>query len=164
MILYLVRHGIAVDPNDPKSPSEPERPLTAKGVQKTRTAALGLQELEVKPDVLITSPYVRAAQTAEIFAEALGFSPPKIRTHDALKPSGNPSEITKEILRLRAKELMCFGHAPQLDLMIAHLVGAQRVFTSLKKAGVACLEHSASHAKWELRWIVTPKMLRQLAE
>ena len=40
MILYLVRHGIAVDPNDPKSPPEPERPLTAKGVQKTRAAAL----------------------------------------------------------------------------------------------------------------------------
>ena len=147
MILYLVRHGIAVDPNDPKSPPEPERPLTAKGVQKTRTAALGLLELKVKPDVLMTSPYVRAAQTAEIFAEALGFSPPKIRTHDALKPSGNPAEITREILRLRAKELMCFGHAPQLDLMIAHLIGVQHVCTSLKKAGVACLEHSASHAK-----------------
>ena len=73
MILYIVRHGIAVDRTDPKSPPEPERPLTAKGVQKTRSAALGLKELGVKPDVLITSPYVRAAQTAEIFAEAVGF-------------------------------------------------------------------------------------------
>jgi phosphohistidine phosphatase len=164
MILYLVRHGIAVDPNDPKSPPEPERPLTAKGVQKTRVTALGLNELKVKPDVLITSPYVRAAQTAEIFAEALGFPQQKIRTHDALKPSGSPSEITKEIIRLRAKEVMCFGHAPQLDLMIAHLVGVPGVFTSLKKAGIACLEHSSSRAKWDLRWIVTPKMLRQLAE
>jgi phosphohistidine phosphatase len=164
MILYLVRHGIAVDPNDPKSPAEPERPLTAKGVQKTRSAALGLNELEVKPDVLITSPYVRAAQTAEIFAEALGFSPQKIRTHDALKPTGSPAEITKEIVRLRAKEVMCFGHAPQLDLMVAHLIGSQRVFTALKKAGVACIEHSASQAKWDLLWIATPKMLRQLAE
>src|SRR5271156_1282367 len=164
MILYLVRHGIAVDPNDPKSPAEPERPLTAKGVQKTRAAALGLEELRVKPDVLITSPYVRAAQTAEIFAEALGFSPQKIRTHDALKPSGSPSEITKEIIRLRAKEVMCFGHAPQLDLMVAHLVGTQSVFTGLKKAGIACLEHSSTRGKWDLLWIVTPKMLRQLAE
>src|SRR5271170_7349699 len=146
MIVYLVRHGIAVDPSDPKSPPEPERPLTAKGVQKTRAAALGLQELGVKPDVLITSPFVRAAQTAEIFAEALGFSPQKIRTHDALKPTGSPAEITKEIVRLRAKEVMCFGHAPQLDLTVAQLIGAQRVFTGLKKAGVACLEHSASQA------------------
>lgn len=164
MILYLVRHGIAVDPNDPKSPAEPERPLTAKGVQKTRAAALGLQELGVKPDVLITSPYVRAAQTAEIFAEAMGISPQKIRMNDALKPSGNPAEITKEIIRLRAKEVMCFGHAPQLDSMISHLIGVPRAFTALKKAGVACLDHSAAHSKWELLWIVTPKMLRQLAE
>jgi phosphohistidine phosphatase len=164
MILYLVRHGIAIDPNDPKAPPEPERQLTAKGVQKTRGAALGLKELGVKPDVLITSPYVRAAQTAEIFAEALGFSPQKIRTNDALKPSASPAEITREIIRLKAKEVMCFGHAPHLDLMIAHLVGNQTVFTSLKKAGIACLDHSASHAKWELNWIVAPKMLRQLAE
>jgi phosphohistidine phosphatase len=164
MILYLVRHGIAVDPNDPKAPPEPERPLTAKGVQKTRAAALGLNELEVKPDVLITSPYVRAAQTAEIFAEALGYPQQKIRTHDALKPSGNPAELTKEIIKLRAKEVMCFGHTPQLDLMIAHLVGTQSVFTSLKKAGIACLEHSSTRSKWDLLWMVTPRMLRQLAE
>jgi phosphohistidine phosphatase SixA len=72
--------------------------------------------------------------------------------------------MAKEILRLRAKEVMCFGHAPQLDLMIAHLIGTQRAFTALKKAAVACLEHSATHAKWELLWLVTPKMLRQLAE
>jgi phosphohistidine phosphatase SixA len=107
---------------------------------------------------------VRAAQTAEIFAEALGFAPPKIRTHDALKPAGNPADILKEVNRLRAKEVMCFGHAPQLDLMIAHLAGAHGVFTALKKAGVACLEHSAGHGRWEILWILTPKMLRQLAD
>jgi phosphohistidine phosphatase len=164
MILYLVRHGIAVDPNDPKSPPEPERPLTAKGVQKTRSAALGLRAIGIKLDVLITSPYVRAAQTAEIFAETLGFPPTKIRVNEALKPAGNPAEIVKEVTRLRAKEVMCFGHAPQLDLMIAHLLGTRGSVTELKKAGVACFEHAAAHGKWELRWILTPKMLRQLAD
>jgi phosphohistidine phosphatase len=163
MILYLVRHGIAVDPTDPKSPPEPERPLTAKGIQKTRSAALGLRALGAKPDILITSPYVRAAQTAEIFAEALEFSPEKIRSSESLKPAGNITEIIKEITRLRAKEVMCFGHAPHLDQMVSQLVGARGVFTSLKKAGVVCLEHAASQGAWELRWILTPKMLRQLA-
>lgn len=163
MILYLVRHGIAVDPTDPKSPPEPERPLTAKGIQKTRSAALGLRALGAKPDILITSPYVRAAQTAEIFAEALELSPEKIRASEGLKPAGNITEIIKEIMRLRAKEVMCFGHAPHLDQMVSQLVGARGVFTSLKKAGVACLEHAASQGAWELRWILTPKMLRQLA-
>jgi phosphohistidine phosphatase len=163
MILYLVRHGIAIDRTDSKSPPEPERPLTAKGVQKTRSAALGLKELGVNPDVFITSPYVRAAQTAEIFAETLGFSTEKIRASDALKPAGNPDEILKEMARLKAKEVMCFGHAPHLDQMIAHLVGARGDFTSLKKAGVACFERKAAAGAWELLWIVTPKMLRQLA-
>jgi phosphohistidine phosphatase len=163
MILYIVRHGIAVDPTDPKSPPEPERPLTAKGVQKTRAAALGLRALGAKPDILITSPYVRAAQTAEIFAEALGFPTEKLRASEALIPAANPAEAVKEISRLRAKEVMCFGHAPHLDQMISQLAGAHGVFTSLKKAGVACFEQAASRGRWELRWILTPKMLRQLS-
>src|SRR5271157_5714382 len=117
MILFIVRHGVAMDRSDPKCPPEPARPLTAKGVQKTRSAALGLRALGAKPDVLITSPYVRAAQTAEIFAEALGFPLEKIRVNDSLKPAGNPAEILKEIAHLRAKEIACFGHAPHLDLM-----------------------------------------------
>jgi|SRR5580704_17677562 phosphohistidine phosphatase len=164
MILYLVRHGIAVDRNDPKSPAEAERPLTAKGVQKTRSAALGLKELGAKADVFITSPYVRAAQTAEIFAEALGYAPEKIRVSESLKPGADPADILKEILQCKVKELACFGHAPHLDLLLAHLAGAQGAFTELKKAGVACLEHASAHGKWGLRWVLTPKMLRGLGD
>ncbi len=163
MILYVVRHGIAVDRTDPKSPPEPERPLTAEGVQKTRSAALGLKELDVKPDVLITSPYLRAAQTAEIFAEALGFPTSKIRVSNALKPAANPADIVKEISHLKAKELMCVGHAPHLDQLIAQLVGARGVFTELKKAGAASLEHTGTQGAWRLQWVLTPKVLRQLA-
>lgn len=164
MLLYLVRHGIAIDRSDPKSPPEAERPLTAKGVQKTRSAALGLNELGAKPEVFISSPYVRAVQTAEIFAEALGYSPNKIRMSDALKPAANPADIVKEIQRIRAKEIACFGHAPHMDVTIAHLSGARAVYTELKKAGVVCFEHSAPHGRWTLRWLATPKMLRDLAE
>jgi len=159
----VVRHGIAVDRTDPNSPPDPERPLTAKGVQKTRAAALGLKEIGVKPDALITSPYVRAAQTAEIFAEALGFATSRIRVSESLKPAANPADIVKEISRIKAKELMCFGHAPHLDQLIAQLTGARGVFTELKKAGVACLEHTGTHSAWNVQWVLTPRVLRQLA-
>ena len=98
MILYIVRHGIAVDRSDPNSPPEPERPLTARGIKKTRLAALGLAKLEIKPDVFITSPLIRAVQTAEIFAEALGFPPNKIRSSEQLKPAADPAEFLKEII------------------------------------------------------------------
>ena len=164
MLLYLVRHGIAIDRSDPKAPPEAERQLTAKGVQKTRAAALGLVELGAKPDVFLSSPYVRSAQTAEIFAEALGYSPAKIRMTDALKPAANPAEVLKEIQRIRAKEIACFGHAPHMDVMIAQLSGARSVYTELKKAGVVCFEHAAAHGRWTLRWLVTAKILRDLGK
>jgi phosphohistidine phosphatase len=164
MILYLVRHGIAVDRTDPKCPPEAERPLTARGVQKTRSAALGLRELGAKPDVMFSSPYVRAVQTAEIFAEALGFGPEKIRLNDSLKPAGNPAEILKELSHLRANEVACFGHAPHMDLLISQLAGARGAFTELKKAGAACFEQVSAHGRWELLWILTPKVLRILGD
>ena len=164
MILYIVRHGISVDRMDPKCPPEAERPLTARGVQKTRSAALGLRTLSVKPDVLITSPYVRAAQTAEIMAEALGYPPEKIRVSEALKPNENPSTILNEIFRLRAKEVMLCGHAPHVDHLISQLAGARGTFTAMKKAGMACFEQAGGHGRWELLWYLTPKALRELGD
>jgi phosphohistidine phosphatase len=162
MILYIIRHGIAVDRADPKTPAEAERPLTARGVQKTREAALGFGALGAKPEALITSPYVRAAQTAEIFAEALGFSPEKIRVSEALKPAQNPAEIVKELAQVKGKEIALFGHAPHVDHLIAHLAGGRTPFTEMKKAGVACFEQASPHSRWMLRWLVTAKFLRKL--
>ncbi len=164
MLLYLVRHGIAVDPTDPKSPPDPERPLTPRGIQKTRSAALVLRALGTKPDVILSSPYVRALQTAEIFAEALGYAPEKIRQSESLRPSEDPAEIMREIARLRVGEVACFGHAPHLDMTVAQLAGARGPVTQLKKAGTACFEQAAAHGRWELLWILTPKVLRDLGD
>lgn len=164
MLVYLVRHGIAIERDNPKCPPEPERFLTAEGVKKSRAVALGLKALGVKPDVFLTSPYVRSAQTAEIFAEALGFTAEKIRASDALKPGANPAMALQEISKIRAKELFCFGHSPHLDQLIAQMVSAHGVFTELKKAGVACVERTSAQGRWILRWALTPKMLRQFAE
>jgi phosphohistidine phosphatase len=163
MILYIVRHGIAVDRTDPHAPPEPERPLTRKGIEKTRAAMLGLRELGVKPDAMFTSPYLRAAQTAEIACEAFGFAREKLRKSDSLKPGSNPADFVKELANVKAKEVMCFGHAPHLDQLIAHLAGARGTFTELKKSGVACFDvESTSSARSVLRWVFPPKILRSL--
>jgi phosphohistidine phosphatase len=163
MILYLIRHGIAVDPTDPSSPPDPERPLTTKGIEKTRAVMRGLRELGVHPDAIVTSPYLRAAQTAEIACETLGFPRDKIRRSDSLKPGGNPADLFKELGRIRAKEAMCFGHAPHLDQAIAYALGLRTVMTSLKKAGVACLDVDAfAPPNAQLVWLCLPKMLRDL--
>src|SRR5580700_6869597 len=75
MRLYLMRHGVAVDREDPDCPPDPERYLTPKGIDRTRAAAQGLLELKVKPDALFTSPYVRAVQTGELVCEVLDLDP-----------------------------------------------------------------------------------------
>jgi len=164
-LLYLMRHGIAIDREDPDCPPDPERYLTAKGIEKTRAAARGLRELGVAPDAVLTSPYLRAVQTAEIACEALGLRGSKLRRTEALLPEADPTELFRELHRLRAHEVICFGHAPNMDLLIAHALGTPRVVTSLKKAGVACLELSSfSAGRGSLVWLLTGKALRRAAE
>jgi phosphohistidine phosphatase len=163
MILYLVRHGIAIDREDSNCPPETERYLTRDGIKKTREVAEGIRALKIEPSLLITSPYVRSTQTAEIFAEALGYAREKIRQSQVLRPGSNPADLLKELAHLKAGEVMCFGHAPHLDQVIAAAVGARGVFTALKKAGVAALEfESMSAGKAMLVWILTPKIVRQI--
>ncbi len=165
MILYIVRHGIA----DRSRRSQSRRrkrnvPSPRKACRRRARPPWDCARSDVKPDVLITSPFVRAAQTAEIFAEALGFAPDKIRVSEALKPAADPAEIVKELSQLKAKEVMCFGHAPHVDRLIEHLAGARGPFTELKKAGVACIEQASGHGRWHLLWLMTPKILRELAD
>lgn len=163
MILYMVRHGPAVNRANPEAPNDPERPLTSKGMQKTRAAMRGLRQMGAEPDAMLTSPYLRAAQTAEIACEIFGFSRDKLRRSDTLLPSGDPAALFREISRIHARELMCFGHAPQMDLALAHALGLDEPATELKKAGVGCLEITKfSPLRAKLLWLATPGMLRKI--
>jgi len=71
MNLYLMRHGIALPQDDPSVTHDAERPLTSKGVKRMRKAAKGVQQLDIPFDAVLTSPALRARQTAEIVAAAL---------------------------------------------------------------------------------------------
>jgi phosphohistidine phosphatase len=165
MRVYLMRHGIAIDRDDPDCPEEAQRYLTPKGVQRTQSAAFGLAELGVKPKGLLTSPYIRAVQTAEIVCEALDIDPKDLRVTDALKPNADPARLMEELQHVPESEVMCFGHAPHLDALIARMVGAGAAFTELKKAGVACLELDAlSPPQGVLAWLLTAKALRNLGD
>src|SRR5579862_368923 len=162
MRLYLMRHGIAIDREDPDCPPDPERFLTPKGIQRTRAAARGLRALRVKPTTLLTSPYVRAVQTGEIVCEVLGLDPKQLRTTDSLRPEAKPIRLTEELARLQG-EVICFGHAPQIDEFIALALKATAPFTALKKSGVACLDiDSLSPLRATLFCVLTSRILRRL--
>ena len=166
MQLYIVRHGIAIDREEPKCPPDPERYLTEEGVDKTKQAAAGLAAIGVTADLLFTSPYVRAAQTAQIFAAALDYPKQKIRQSDLLLPGAEPSLLFRELVKERqASSVFLFGHAPQLDDIIATALGSKRHLTALKKAGVALIElKRISPPLGVLVWLATPKILRRGAK
>jgi phosphohistidine phosphatase len=164
MMIYLFRHGLAIDREDPECPPDPKRFLTRKGVEKTRAAAMGLRALGLATEMILSSPYVRAMQTAELAAEALEFPRARITQTDALLPPAHPAQLMKVLANTKASAVLCVGHAPNLDEVIAYALGAQASFTALKKAGAAGLEmESLSPGKGTLLWLHTPKSLRLLA-
>jgi len=166
MQLYMVRHGIAIDREDPKCPSDPERILTEEGIEKSKEVAKGLARLADSPDLLLTSPYVRAEQTAEIFADALDYPKQKIRKTEALLPGAEAQQLFRELTK--DKELSAvfvFGHAPHLDELIATAVGAKHLISALKKSGVALIELTRlMPPSGQLVWLATPKLLRKIGK
>jgi phosphohistidine phosphatase len=163
MEIYVVRHGIAIDREDPKCPPDPERYLTEEGIEKTKRVAAAVAALGASPDLLLSSPYVRAMQTAEIFASALDYSKQKIRRTDLLLPGTEPSLLFRELAKdKQTSTLFVFGHAPQLDDIVAAALGSKHHVTSLKKAGVALIElKRVSPPNGQLVWLATPKVLRR---
>jgi phosphohistidine phosphatase len=163
MDLYIVRHGIAIDREDPKSPPEPDRFLTEEGIEKTKQVAKAIAALGLHADLMVSSPYVRAMQTAVIFAKALDYPEQKIGQSESLLPGAEPNLILRELAREKnASSVFCFGHAPHVDRLLAAAVGAQRQIATMKKAGVAFMElKRISPPNGQLIWLVTPKLFRK---
>src|SRR5437016_8308569 len=161
--LYVVRHVLAIDRQDPKCPPDPDRYLTDEGVEKTKGAAKGMAALGIAPGLFISSPYTRALQTAEVFADALDYSRQKIRRSELLLPGAEPTLLYRELARdKQASSIFLFGHAPHLDDVIATALGSKKRVTTLKKAGVALVElKRISPPAGILAWLATPKMLRR---
>jgi phosphohistidine phosphatase len=163
MQLYIVRHGIAIDREDPKCPADPDRFLTEDGIEKTKEVAKGLAKISEAPDLMLTSPYVRAAQTAEIVADALDYAKQKIRKSEALLPGAEPQQLFRELGKDKdLSAVFVFGHAPHLDELLATAVGSKHHISALKKAGVALVElKRLVPPNGQLVWLATPKLLRR---
>ena len=166
MELYIVRHGIAIDREDPHSPADPDRFLTEEGIDKTKQVAKGIAALGLTADVLISSPYVRARQTADIFAAALEYPKAKIRQSEALLPSADPAIFFRELAKdKQSSTIFCFGHAPHVDNLIAAALGAKHPLTAMKKSGVGLVElKRISPPSGQLVWLITPKLIRRAAK
>jgi phosphohistidine phosphatase len=166
MRVILFRHGIAHDRSDPACPVDAERALTDEGRKKTRRAAKGLVVLGCRPTRILTSPYLRARQTAEIAAETFGLGLDRLTTTEALLPEAAPYAIFHALHAFAGtdEEILCAGHAPHVDRALALSITGGRVpVTSLKKAGAALLVlDDLPRPHGELVWLVPPKVLAEL--
>ncbi len=163
MWIHLLRHGIAVDLDDPACPAEPERFLTEKGKTRTRAAARGMAAIGIAPDLVLVSPYVRAQQTADIAVEELGAEAVARRSLGALVPMGDPMGVLEAVRSSGAQEVLCVGHAPNLDLVAARLLGTNSPVTRLEKAGMMTLQcNAATHGGGVLFAVYPVSVLRKL--
>ena len=161
--LYLLRHGIA-EPHGTPGVAEADRRLTSKGEERLAQVARGLQRLGIEPDRIVTSPLVRARRTAEIVAELLGLHD-RLEIAEELSPGYEAAEIRAWLREREEASLMLVGHNPNLTELLGVLIGVagQLLPFELKKGGVASLR-SGEGDFYELKWLVTPKLLRGLME
>lgn len=167
MIVVLLRHGIAQDRAEGDGPlTDAERRLTPKGLRRTREAVRGLRTLDVTPRVVLSSPYARARETAQLALEALGPRGVEVVPTDALLPDAPPADLLRVLERLEVDSVLAAGHAPHLDALVAHALGAPGHVTALKKAGAACLDLTPTGGpspRGRLLWLLEPRALRRLA-
>jgi phosphohistidine phosphatase len=162
--LYLVRHAIAAERGD-EWRDDAKRPLTERGISRFKEGLAGLRWLDVVVDEVISSPLVRAKQTADLVAAGLA-GKPVVRLLDALAPGHAPAVIMARVAKLaRRSRVALVGHEPGLGELAAHLIGAPRPLV-FRKGGVCRIdvESLTSKRPGELVWLLTPKVLRKLGE
>ena len=161
--LYLVRHAIAAE-RGPNYPDDRERPLTSEGIARFKQAVEGLKELDCSLDLVLTSPLVRAAHTAELLVAGLD---KKVRVEqlDALAPGGRLSAVLDALRTFtkRHRRIALVGHEPDLGELAAKLLQA-RGEIQLKKGAVCCIELDGAmpNGPGVLRWLLPPKALRKI--
>jgi phosphohistidine phosphatase len=162
MKIYLMRHGIASEPDVQSIESDSQRSLTTQGRNKIEQIAGKLKNMGIKPDLFLSSPYVRAEQTAAILAKEFD-NIQQLKLFDLLVPTGDADAIITEVVaKYMVDELFIVGHEPCLGQLISVLtIGNPGLAINIKKGGVCGL--SADDLRLDrraaLEWLLTPNMM-----
>ena len=158
MELYLFRHGIADDaqPGGPDSARE----LTDEGRKKVADVVKLARKADVRPSLIVSSPYARARQTARIAAEELEYRG-HVLPFESLVPHGSPEQVWQDV-RDHADEaaVLLAGHEPLLGRLAAYLLNAPSLRVEMKKSALLRIDMEVvrPHPHGVLRWMIVPKM------
>lgn len=156
MNLFILRHGDA----EARAASDADRKLTKRGYEETQKVITWLAKKGVTIEVILSSPYIRARQTAMIAAEAFQLSN-SVQFSENLAPAKTPEDVLKALNEISQNNVLLVGHLPLLGYLISALVsGDDQREVSLKKSGLAFIQiPELKFASGSLQWIVTPDIL-----
>jgi phosphohistidine phosphatase len=164
MLLVFLRHGPAGHADVSHWPDDRDRPLTPKGIERTRRAVKGLVRLTGRVDRVWTSPLARAHATAELVRKTCATAPP-LDVVEELVPGGRALPLVREwVRRAQGETLVVVGHDPDLSDLAAALSGIKTGGLALKKAGALAIEIEAGAppSSGRLVWLMPPRALRAL--
>jgi phosphohistidine phosphatase len=160
MELYLFRHGIAEDAAPGQS--DAKRALTDEGRKKTAEVVAAARRAGVEPSLIVSSPYVRAVETAQIAVEGFGCKGEIVRT-ETLVPFGTPEKVWAELRDYSGEAaILLAGHEPLLSSLAAYLLASPQLHVDMKKAALVRIDVESLGAvpNGILRWMITPKLCR----
>ena len=163
MNLFLLRHGIAVERGTAGYERDADRPLTSKGERRLGQIADAMDAMGLTFDLILSSPYGRARQTAEVVADALGLKK-KLEFSETLTPDGDAQALVATLNKLepQPENVLLVGHEPCLSELISTLTsGDGRVAIDFKKGGLCKLEiETLRHGRCAtLAWLLTPRQM-----
>jgi len=163
--LYIMRHGLAVARGSVRFSDDAQRPLVPEGKEKMREIAVGLKRIGFEVDWIVTSPLVRAVETAKIIAESLDSSAP-VDACEPMRPGGSPEDLMAFLAKRPSHiRVLVVGHEPDLSELAARLIGAgTHANLGFKKGGCCMISFDEVPPKGpgQLEWWLTPRLLRKL--
>jgi phosphohistidine phosphatase len=163
MEIYFLRHANAGEPKLNRAKDE-QRPLDKAGIEQCHIVGRALAALKVEPQAIVTSPLVRARQTASIVADEIGQAD-KLVTDEALRPEADYEQFEQLLARHGDKDaILIVGHRPSQTEFLNRLVtGGGQGPIDFKKGAIARVDKQAGQPA-VLRWIMPPKVIRAIQQ
>jgi phosphohistidine phosphatase len=158
MQIYLLRHGIAEDGSPGQA--DADRALTPEGMKRLREILKRARTASVSPSVILTSPYLRARQTAEMAKEILGYDD-ELAPSSKLTPMASPLETWAEVRSLRREQsLLLVGHEPHMSSFTGFLLGTPELRVDFKKGAMVRIDllDQGVQPRGILKWMMAPKL------
>ncbi|MBN9659819.1 MAG: histidine phosphatase family protein [Acidobacteria bacterium] len=159
MQIYILRHGIAEDPSAGQRDSD--RALTLEGRKKLQATLKRAFSSGVAPTLILTSPYKRAVQTAEIAVKAFNFTGDVLQTQ-ALTPDSDPAAAWEELrLHRDHAQILCSSHEPLCGQLAAFLLAAPSLEIDYKKGALMRIDvvSAGPRPRGVLKWLLAPKLV-----